>query len=247
VYGATLEDGRHGFQFQTTQWCVIVAAASPTNPAAREALAALCNAYWFPLYAYIRRRGYRVDDAEDLTQAFFAKLLEEKATFRRADPGRGKFRTYLLGTLRHFLSNHSDRCRAARRGGDQKVLPLDVGEAEGRLVADASDARPPEWHFDRAWALSVLQVALEAVRAEYASAGKAALFEALQPYLSGDGQLLLRDLAHQLAMSEGAVRVALHRVRQRYGESIRQEIARTLGSLSEIDEEVRHLFEVLRS
>jgi RNA polymerase sigma factor (sigma-70 family) len=233
--------------FQTTQWSIVIAAADSTETAAtRDALQLLCKAYWSPLYTYIRRRGYRVEQSEDLTQAFFTKLLEEKGTFRRADPGRGKFRTYLLGTLRHFLSDQTDKVRAAKRGGSQLIVRLDVDAAEGRLAVE--DARSPEWHFDREWALTVLRVSLAELEAEYTSRGKGLLFELLRPLLSG-GRLHIahRELAERLGMSEGALKVALHRLRGRYGDCIRGEIARTLGSAGEVEEEIRHLFDVLRS
>lgn len=219
------------------------------TPATREALKFLCETYWWPLYGYIRRRGYRLEEAEDLTQAFFAKLLEETATFRRADPGRGKFRTYLLGALRHFLSDQSDKGRAVKRGGGQKVIRLDIDAAEGRLgTAVTNHTRSPEWYFDREWGLTVLRVCLAELHAEYLREGKGVLFEKLQRSLSGDlPHADHRNLARELGTTEGALKVALHRLRRRYGDCIRREIARTLGSAAEVDEEVKHLFEILRS
>jgi RNA polymerase sigma factor (sigma-70 family) len=235
-------------RFQTTQWSVVIAAGAPAaTPAAREALTVLCETYWSPLYAFVRRRGFRIEEAEDLTQAFFTKLLEETATFRRADPSRGKFRAFLLGALRHFLGDESDRARALKRGGDRTVR-LDVGAAEVRMSDVALDAHSPEWHFDREWAFTVLRVSLDALRERYARDGLHALFEALQPHLAGDGLALSHaQVAAQLEMTEQAVTVALHRLRKRYGESIRREIARTLGSSAGVDEELRHLLEVLGS
>jgi RNA polymerase sigma-70 factor (ECF subfamily) len=233
--------------FRTTQWSIVIAAGAQKTAVARAALEVLCETYWYPLYAYIRRRGYTVDEAEDLTQAFFAKLLEEKATFKRADPGLGKFRSYLLGALGHFLSDESDKARAVKRGGGKKVVNLDVGIAEGRLEAVAGRVRSPEWHFDREWGLTVLQLGLDALRVRYAADGKGELFERLQPYLAREASLPVRDLASSLKMTEGATKVALHRLRKRYGECIRLEIARTLGSSAGVEEEVRHLFQVLRS
>jgi RNA polymerase sigma-70 factor (ECF subfamily) len=242
------QNRRGDASFQTTQWSVVIAAAAPTTAVARAALEVLCDTYWYPLYAYIRRRRYPVEEAEDLTQAFFAKLLEEKTTFRRADPGLGKFRSYLLGALGHFLSDEMDKAHAVKRGGGKKVVNLDVTIAEGRLEAEAGHVRSPEWHFDREWGLTVLQLGLDALRVQYAADGKQELFEQLHPYISRDASPPVhRDLALALKISEGATKVALHRLRKRYGECIRQEIARTLGSSAEVEEEVRHLFEVLRS
>jgi len=234
--------------FHTTQWSLVIAAAAPTTAVAQAALEQLCDTYWYPLYAYIRRRGYPVEEAEDLTQAFFAKLIEEKATFQRANPGLGKFRSYLLGALGHFLSDELDKARAVKRGGGKKVVNLDVGVAEGRLEAEAGRTRSPEWHFEREWGLTVLQLGLDALRARYADDGKRDLFDRLQPHLSrDDASPVHRDLAAALGMSEAATKVALHRLRRRYGECIRREIARTLGSSAEVEEEVRHLFDILRS
>jgi RNA polymerase sigma-70 factor (ECF subfamily) len=239
-------------RFQTTQWSVVIAAGAPAaTPAAREALAVLCATYWSPLYAFVRRRGFRVEEAEDLTQAFFTKLLEETETFRRADPSRGKFRAFLLGALRHFLSDESDRARTLKRGGSSggdRPVRLDIDATEVRLSDAALDARSPEWHFDREWALTVLRLSLNALWERYARDGKDGLFVALQPHLAGDGLALSHaQVAAQLDMTEEAVKVALHRLRKRYGEAIRREIARTLGSSAGVDEELRHLREILRS
>jgi RNA polymerase sigma-70 factor (ECF subfamily) len=234
--------------FRTTQWGIVIAASAPKTEVARAALTVLCDTYWYPLYAYIRRRGYPVEEAEDLTQAFFAKLLEEKATFKRADPERGKFRSYLLGALGHFLSDEMDKERALKRGGGKRVVKLDVGGAEGRLEKEAVHSRSPEWHFDREWGLTVLQLGLDRLKLRYAAEGKEELFEQLHPYLSRDASPPAhRELASALKMTDGATKVALHRLRKRYGECVRKEIARTLGASAGVEDEVRHLFDVLRS
>ena len=235
--------------FRTTQWDLVFAAGSAAEPAAAAALDVLCATYWYPLYAYVRRRGFRAQEAEDLTQGFFAMLLEDKQTFGRADPARGRFRAYLLGALRNFLGDEVDKARAIKRGGGRRVVPLDVAAAEGRLEIDAGpDARPAEWHFDREWALTVLRRALDALGAECADEGKGELFEALRPHLLADGGETPRhaELAAALGVTEGGLKVSLSRLRRRYGEYIRQEIAQTLGRSVAVEDEVQHLFEVLR-
>lgn len=234
-------------RFTTTQWGLVAAAAAPTNAESRAALAELCARYWYPLYAYIRHRGYLPSEAEDLTQAFFAMLLE-KRTLKRADPSRGRFRSYLLGTLKHFLAGDTARARVAKRGGGRRPISLDAGDAEGRLRVDPVDRQSPDRLFDRHWALTVLNLTLTELRDQYVREGKQQLFERLQPCLAGrDPDVTYQQLATELGMTEGAVKVAMHRLRRRYGELVRRQIAHTVPSLADIDDEIRQLFTALRA
>lgn len=205
----------------------------------------LCRTYWFPLYAYLRRQGYDGHQAEDYTQAFFAGLLA-KGGLRLADPKRGKFRSFLLGSLKHFLSNQHARAQAKKRGGGQKVLSLDFENAESQYALEPCDDLSPEKLFERSWALTVLAQTMARLQAEAASAKKPGLFERLKVCLTSEkGSIPYRDVAVELNMAEGAVRVAVHRLRRRYREILRDEIAQTVTSEEQIDEEIRHLFAAL--
>ena len=231
-------------RFTTTHWGLVAKAATESGPAARAALAVLCQMYWYPLYAFIRRNGYNVADAHDLTQGFFAMLLDGE-TFRRADPARGKFRSYLLGALQHFLSDARDRERAAKRGSGRLVISID-SDVEGRISANRSPDEIPERWYDRQWALTVLGHAMTELRQEYERTGKSPVFEALQPLMTGDRSAEgYVGIADRLGMSEGAVKVAMHRLRARYGDLIRLQIAKTVSTTEEIDDEIRYLFEAL--
>lgn len=233
--------------FRTTQWTIVVTAAEANSPAARQALAQLCERYWFPIYGYVRRRGHGPQDAEDLTQAFFEELLTDQSTLRRADPTRGKFRAFLLGVLRHFLSDQADRARSAKRGGRSTIVPLDIDGAENRLNLASDPSCTPERAFEREWGMTVLRQSFERLRAECAAEGKGELFAQLQPHLSGDeSRVPFKELAVRLNTSVGAARVALHRLRKRYGDCVRQEVADTVGAASELDEEISYLFQALR-
>jgi RNA polymerase sigma factor (sigma-70 family) len=232
--------------FRTTQWTIVVTAAGESSPAAREALSVLCERYWYPIYGYVRRRGYGPHDAEDLTQAFFGELLAD-GTLSRADPSRGKFRAFLLGVLRHFLSDHFDRVKAVKRGGRSTIVRLDVEGAENRLNLAADPSCSPERAFEREWVMTVLRESLERLRGEWVSDGEGELFAHLQPHLSGDdSRVSFTELAARLGTTAGAVRVALHRLRKRYAACVRQEVADTVGAASELDEEMNYLFEALR-
>ena len=230
-------------RFATTRWSMVVHAAREDSPLAREALAGLCRAYWSPLYAYVRRRGHSVHDAQDLTQAFFARVLEQ-GWIRRADPGKGRFRTFLLTALQRFLSDEWDRARAQKRGGGHPPLPLDALEAG--YQSQASTALSADLLYDRQWALSLLEHTLARLEAEFAQAGRAAEFAALKPFLAADhASISYADIARATGLAEGAARVAVHRLRKRYRERFREEIAQTVGSAAEIDAELRHLLQAL--
>jgi RNA polymerase sigma factor (sigma-70 family) len=232
-------------RFPTTNWSRIVAAGDPSVPLAREALAELCRAYWFPLYAYIRRRGYAPDRALDLTQDLFVRLLE-KDVLAAADPARGRFRTFLRAVCADFLANRRDRENTLKRGGGRPIVPIDSNEAEGRYARELAHELTPERIFDRNWALILLGRVLEQLREEYHAAGQATTFEALCPVLiDGPRAVAYAALAARLGTTEGAVRVAVHRLRRRYGGRLREEIAATVDQPAEVDDEIRDLFAAL--
>lgn len=231
--------------FVTTHWSVVLTAGRTDTTSARDALAKLCQSYWYPLYAYVRRRGYSPEDAEDLTQEFFARFLEQNWV-ERADREKGRFRTFLLSAMSYFLSNEWDKARAQKRGGGVPLLPLEFDVAETRYSREPVDNVTPEQHFERRWVLALLEQVLNRLRTEYEQDGKAELFAALNPCLVGDGTSQpYAALAAKLGMSEGAVKSAVHRLRQRYRQLLREEIANTVAGPAEVDGELRHLFAVL--
>jgi RNA polymerase sigma-70 factor (ECF subfamily) len=231
--------------FATTHWSVVLNAGRLDSPHAAEALAQLCRAYWHPLYAYARRHGHDVEAARDLTQEFFARLLE-KNYVGAADKNRGRFRTFLLSAFEHFLAKEWRDARRQKRGGGQSMLSLHQESAEQAYQVEPMDELTPEKIFDRRWALRTIELALERLCGEYTASGRGELFEALKPLLTceetGEKQA---QLAERLGLSEGALRVAIHRLRQRYGESLREEIAQTVGCQEDVDEELRHLLEAV--
>jgi RNA polymerase sigma-70 factor (ECF subfamily) len=231
-------------RFQTTRWSVVLGARDRGTPEAREALEALFGAYWYPLYAHARRSGVDAEQARDLTQAFFLRLLE-KGDLAAADRTRGRFRSFLLAAFGHFLSNSRDRERALRRGGGRPRLSLDLDAGESRLGLEPSHGATPERIFDRQWALTLLDRALDRLRDEYRRAGKGELFDRLRPALAGDRATPYAELASSLGMSEGAVKVAVHRLRGRSAALIREEVAQTVASPEEVDDELRDLFAAL--
>lgn len=230
--------------FLTTHWSLVARATGTSGAKADQALEQLCSAYWPPLYAYVRRQGRAPEEAQDLTQAFFARLLE-KRYLAMANPNRGKFRTFLLTSLQRFLINDWQKSRAARRGGGEAVQLWD--QEEIRYVADRS-ADTPEKLFEKRWALTLLEGVLAKLEAEMAAAGNAAQFREIKLLLWGEGDGTPQtDVARRLGMSSGALKVALHRLRQRYRQLLRAEVARTVVSPTDVDEELRHLIAVLSS
>lgn len=232
--------------FATTHWSVVLAAGNGTSPGTSEALEKLCRTYWYPLYAYVRRRGYEAHDAQDLTQEFFARFLA-KNYLDRADRQRGKFRSFLLASLNNFLADEWDKAKAQKRGGAHAFISLDDEEVEKRYLLEPASDLTPEKIFERRWALTLLDQALERLREEMAAAGKAGQFELLKRFLasetaSGD----YASVGPQLNMNASQVAMLVHRLRQRYREHLRLEIAHTVASPVEIDEEMRHLIEVIR-
>jgi DNA-directed RNA polymerase specialized sigma24 family protein len=232
-------------RFATTHWSLIVAARGGESAEARDALAALCQAYWYPLYGYIRQQGHAADAAQDLTQEFFARLLE-KDFLGALDPEKGKFRAFLLAACKHFLANERDRARAEKRGGGRACLSLDFGDAEARYGREPEHAQTAEKLFERRWALALLDGVLTRLSAEHAARGKGALFDRLRGFLVGERQPGgYAGAAAELGLTEGAVKVAVHRLRQRYRELLREEIGRTLHDPEDIDDEIRALFAAL--
>jgi RNA polymerase sigma-70 factor (ECF subfamily) len=231
--------------FATTRWSVVIAAGEQDDPVSREALATLCQAYWYPVYAYVRRRIGDVDAAQDLTQTFFARLLE-KQTLRAADPGRGRFRAFLLTACKRFLINEWHKGRAAKRGGEAGPLSLDFQVGESRFSLEPVETLTAERLYERQWAITLLARALDQLKEECAARGKAAHFEQLKPFLSGARcKSAWATAAAALGMSDGAVKVAAHRLRARYREILRGEIAQTVDRPEDVDEEIRNLFTVL--
>ena len=224
---------------------MVVTAWHSDTPRARDALARLCQTYWFPLYAYVRRRGQSPEDAQDLTQEFFARLLE-KNWVENADQAKGRFRSFLLSAMNHFLSDEWDRARAQKRGGGVSLVPLQLDTAETRYGLEPVDNVTPEWSFELRWALTLLEAVLNRLRGEYEREGKADLFAALNPCLVGErtSQPYV-ELARQMGVSESLVKSAVHRLRQRYRQLLRDEIANTVAASDEVEEELRHLFAVL--
>ena len=231
--------------FATTNWSVVLAAGRGDSTKSRQALAALCEAYWYPIYAFVRRQGYDADKARDLTQGYFLQLLE-KEFLSDLHPEFGRFRAFLVVSVRHFLSNELDRERALKRGGGQVPIALDVDTAEGRYRIEPVDSLTPEKLFERRWAMTVLERALERLRAESERAGETARLDRLKAYLTGDEPASsYRAAAAELGMTEPAIKTAVHRLRKRFGEHLRAEIAETVAGPDQVDGEVRHLLSVL--
>lgn len=224
---------------------MVLAAGKDSSPASHDALARLCQTYWDPLYAYVRRRGHAPEDAQDLTQEFFARLLTRN-WIANADQAKGRFRSFLLGAMNHFLSDEWDKARAQKRGGGIPPLPLAFTEAETHCSHEPADNVTPEQIFERRWALTLLDTVLNRLREEYQNEGRAELFQQLHPCLVGDRTALpYVELAKSLGGSEGTIKAAVHRLRQRYRHLLRAEIADTVGNRDEIEDELRHLFAVL--
>jgi RNA polymerase sigma factor (sigma-70 family) len=229
--------------FESTRWSLILAARDRGSNDARAALADLCRAYWYPIYAFIRHRGHDHDTAEDLTQTFFARLLESN-DLAHVDRSKGKFRAFLLAACTHFLANERDRQRALKRGGDRKFVSIDREDAEQSYGLEPVDRLTPEALFARRWAMTLLDQTMDDLRQEFRRTGQGDRFEVLKATLTGD-RVPHVDLAARLNITVGAVQVAVHRLRQRYRETLRTRIAATVDDLSQIDDEIRDLFAAL--
>jgi RNA polymerase sigma factor (sigma-70 family) len=228
-------------RFATTRWSLVLAAGRRSSDRSTDALASLCETYWYPVYAFIRRQGHDTDAARDLTQEFFARVLE-KNYFGAADPARGRFRAFLLTSIRHFLSNERDRARALKRGGATPALSLDVETAEGTYQLEGQDDLTPEKLFDARWATLLLDRALARLQHAYAASGKSATFDRLKGFLTGDSaDVPYAEAARSLDSTEAAVKVAVHRLRRRFREALIEEITETVSSPADVDAELRHL------
>jgi RNA polymerase sigma-70 factor (ECF subfamily) len=241
----TSDGSSAGRRFATTQWSLVLAAGQAGSAAAEEALARLCSLYWYPVFAFVRRRGHSADEAQDLTQGFFARLIE-KGDIGDADRSRGRFRSFLLTACQHFLANEHDRAVAQKRGGGGFAISIDVAAAEGRYERALSHTETPERLYDRQWCLTLLDGVLEALHAEHVAAGKADVFDRLKEFLAGDSDAGSHaDAARDLGMSAGAVKVAVHRLRRRYREELRRRVADTVGSDEQVEDEIRYLLKTL--
>jgi RNA polymerase sigma-70 factor (ECF subfamily) len=233
--------------FTTTHWSLVAAAGTNavTRTRASNALEQLCKAYWYPLYSFVRRRGHSAADAQDLTQAFFAKFMAMDG-FASADRRRGRFRSYLLGALKNFLANEWDKKKTLKRGGAVEFLEWDALEPEARYALEPASGKDAELEFDRGWALESFNRATEKLRRQCEEKGKSELFEALKGCLSGE-EPDRADSARRLGISEGVVKVSVHRLRQRFRDILRAEIGQTVAEPAEVDDELRHLVAVLRA
>jgi RNA polymerase sigma factor (sigma-70 family) len=230
--------------FATTHWSVVLAAGRRDTPRAQAALEELCRRYWLPLYYFLRRRGSSPEDAEDLTQELFARLLQRGAV-AKADPRRGRFRSFLLVSMKNLLADEWDKARALKRGGGP-ALTLDFQSEETRLQAEPADPTAPDKAFDRRWALALLDQVYRRLEEEFRQQGKAGQFAVLRVALAGGPEAApCADLGRQLGLTEGATRVAVHRLRRRYREVLRELIADTVSAPEEIEDELRHLLQVL--
>lgn len=231
--------------FVTTHWSVVLSARRKDSPQSAAALETLCRTYWYPLYAYVRRQGHPPPDAQDLTQEFFARLLQ-KDYLKAAAREKGRFRTFLIVALKRFLANEWDRARAQKRGGGQPLLSLDTELAEQRYRIEPVEGATADRVFERRWALTLLDHTMTRLREEFATGGKVAEFERLKACLTAErGEISYADIAAALGLSEASARVAVHRLRKRFREIFREEIAHTVSRAADIEEEVRYLMSVL--
>jgi RNA polymerase sigma-70 factor (ECF subfamily) len=231
--------------FGTTRWTVVLQAGGPTSDGSAQALEQLCRTYWYPLYSFARRSGVPPHDAEDLTQSFFAYLLEKDA-IARADRERGRFRSFLLTAFKNYHANERARHAAAKRGGSRQIISLDELQAETRYQQEPQTTATPEKLYDQKWAASLLDQVMQGIRNEYAALGKGPLFEILRGVIWGGRQEGGYELlARQAGLAEGTFKVAVHRLRTRFKECLRQEVAQTVATPGEVDDELRHLLSVV--
>jgi len=243
VLHTTIREGEP--QFHATHWSVVLAAAESQAPHASEALEKLCRAYWYPLYAFVRRQGYGAHDAQDLTQAFFAMLLE-KRSLGKVDPSKGKFRSFLLASLSNFLNNERDKAQRLKRGGGAEIVSLDADSAGERYEAEPRHDESPQKIFERRWANAVVEQVASRLLLEYAAGGQAERFDVLKDFLLGDPREVSYDqAASRLGLSVSAVTSAIYRMRARFREFFREEIARTVGGPEEVDDEIGYLLSAL--
>ena len=231
--------------FPVTRWTVVLAASGTPSPESAAALERLCSSYWYPLYAFVRRSGHSPPDAEDLTQGFFERLLEHN-WIADADRHKGRFRTFLLVAMKRFLAKEWDKAKTLKRGGEVRFVSLQLDAAETRYTREPADTRTAEQLYEKQWALTLLESVFSRVREDYARDGKGALFHTLEPCLVGSRETQpYAALGAELGMTEGAVRMAVCRLRERYRECLKAEIAHTVASAAEVEEELRHLLRVM--
>ena len=232
-------------RFATTSWTQVLAARDAPSSESRQALEGLCKSYWYPLYAFVRRQGHGPEEARDLTQGYFTQLLE-KGYLEDFDPSLGRFRVFLKASVKNFLSKERDKAHAWKRGGHAHIVSLSADEVEGRYRYEPADRLTPEEIFERRWALTLLERALGKLRKEFEDGDRGKEFEKLKGYLTGEEiKVPYREVAKELGSSEPAVRTSVHRLRQRFGKILRQEIAETVASPNEVDDEMRHLLRVI--
>jgi len=232
-------------KFHTTHWSVVLAAGEAGSDLAGVALSRLCQTYWFPVYAFIRKRGYSAEEAQDFTQEFFAGFLEKNYVARAARE-RGRFRVFLMTSVENFLHNQHDRAQALKRGGGQKLLSLDYEDAEDRYQVEPIEESDPARIFEQQWAATLLETVLNRLRDEFSAEGRAGLFEELQAHLWGDSASIpYSRLAEKCGLKEGNIKTIAHRLRQRYRELLREEIAQTVAKPEEVDDEIRHLMRIV--
>ncbi len=229
-------------RFLTTHWSLVLRAGGEESSQAEEALAELCECYWYPLYAFVRRRGNQAAEAQDLTQEFFLRLLE-KNYVAQAQRERGRFRAFLLASMKNFLANQRDRERAVKRGGGRRIVSLDFRTAEARYAREPRDDATPERLFERQWTLTLLARVLDGLRAQYAAAGNERQFERLKAFITSEkGAVPYAEVGEELGLSEGAVKTAVHRLRKRYRKLLEREIGQTVEDPAEIESELKQLF-----
>jgi RNA polymerase sigma factor (sigma-70 family) len=228
--------------FPTTRWSLVVAAAGKKDLERGEALESLCRSYWYPVYAFIRRRGYPLEQAQDLTQEFFVRVLSG-TFFERADPDKGRFRSFLLGAVKHFLADANDREKSQKRGGGATMLTFDFETGESNYSREPKHEETPERIFQRRWARALLDRVVANLRAEHESKGNLTQFNRLKGYLAGDGGSKYADLARELELTESGIKSAIRRLRQRYRDLLRAEVASTVADPAEVDDELRFLLQ----
>jgi RNA polymerase sigma factor (sigma-70 family) len=241
-FGSTTAPPGSNAWFVTTHWSVVLSAQDPHNSRSRQALESLCRTYWYPLYSFARRAGHSPPDAEDLTQGFFARLLE-KDYLKAAASDKGRFRTFLLVAIKRYMANEWDRQHAQKRGGFAAVVPIDQKLAEARFASELTHHLSPDVLFERQWAMTLLDQTMTQLQEEYAASGRAELFDCLRRCLAKDESALpYTEIASRLKMTEASVKMTVHRLRSRYREILQNEIAQTVSTPGEIQEEIRHLF-----
>ena len=232
-------------RFTQTHWSVVLAAGQSDSSHAEEALQSLCQVYWYPLYAFVRRQGYSLHDAEDLTQAFFARLLA-KGDLAGVDRQKGKFRSFLLASMKHFLANEWDYCQAQKRGGGRQIVSIDFGNGESRYAVEPSHDITPDKLYERRWAMTVLEQAMAKLREEMRASGKERHFEQMKIFMTGGkGEVPYAQVAETLGISEGSVKVTVHRLRKRYRELLCEEVAHTVDEKEDVEDELRALLGAL--